>query len=437
MKRIKISKKNQFSFLLLFLFLIGGTLIFTLGEKPLEIHDEAMLEYLKQQGIDENNDGQITIEEMEGLSGEVVIDSYDIEDFSVLSHAINVTSIIIQSPYVSELPDLSNLKELTLVQLPYLSEAESLTEIGSNDSLIDLSIMQSNLTSLEGIQNLPNLISVNIMTREAIDIQALNGHEKIENLSLMSEEHFVNGPVLKTMKNLRNVQLNNFSGNATEENYVAYLPTSIENFYVPSYNGDTNWDEYANLPNLKSVNITSEMKNIDKLLSKLPSGLESLSIELNKPLLSPISLESYDELISLSIYSFDPAAIESITKIPPNLKSLALDNAELSDSLIKQISLQDKLSYLFISQANNLKDLSFVENLSLVDLTINGAYSIKDLEPLRNMDTLQGLSLRESAITSIEPLLDLPDLRYVNLESVSQPDLDVSALVEKGVEVYQ
>lgn len=437
MKKIKVSKKNQLSFLLLFLFLIGGTLIFTLGEKPLEIQDEAMLEYLKQQGIDENNDGQITIEEMEGLSGDIQITDYNIEDYSVLSHAINLTSIKIQSSHVNNVPDITNLTKLHSIELPYLPKLESLTELGSNSSLASIIMYHSNLKSLEGIQKFPNLNNATIMTREALDLQALNGHENLEYLSLMSEQKFVNAAVLKTMKKLRHIDMNDYGTSANAENYIAYLPSSIESFYVPPYNGETDWNELAGLPNVKSINITSEMKNIEQMLSKLPSGLEKLSIELNKPLLSPISLENFDNLKSLDVRTFDPAAIESINYLPTNLQSLALDNAELSDSLIKQISLQDKLSYLYISQANNLKDLSFVENLSLVDLTINGAYSIKDLEPLRNMDTLQGLSLRESAITSIEPLLDLPDLRYVNLESVSQPDLDVSKLVEKGVEVYQ
>lgn len=97
---------------------------------------------------------------------------------------------------------------------------------------------------------------------------------------------------------------------------------------------------------------------------------------------------------------------------------LTLDQTELNGVLTAEITQLAELKYLYINYNPELTGLASLDNLDqLLDLTINGSYSLSTLPNLNDLTSLQSLVLQNNNITNMPSLENNTELTGIHLNS--------------------
>ncbi len=285
----------------------------------------------------------------------------------------------------------------------YTSELSKITSIKNNWPSPDMA-----LSSLEGIQYLTNLATLDLVGNNITDLSPLRGmHLKSIDLSY---NHISDLSPLATMTSLEMLNL-------SHNDIVDVSPlASLVNLTVLdlSSNKITKIDAMANLKNLQFLDLSSnEIKDVTPL-EGIGQSLVSLDISYNPIPLSQLGfIENWTQLhnLGMSGFNLNNSEITFLSKFT-NLTSLDLGFNRISN--ITPLASLTGLRELFL-YSNMIKDISPLANLKNLEWLNAGANLISDLSPLSNLMKLKFLDLELNQISDISPLLNLSNLEILNL----------------------
>lgn len=262
---------------------------------------------------------------------------------------------------------------------------KSLNKISLFLYLQELFLSDSQITKIEGLDNLANLTSLYLMGVQISKIEGLDNLTNLENLYLL-------GSRISKIEGLDNL-------------------TNLENLYLFG-SQISKIEGLDNLTNLRSLYISgSQISKIEGL-----DGLTNLrSLNLSRTRISKI--ERLDKLVRLNELCLSDSQIEKIEKLDNLTKLTDLD---LSDSQIQKIEGLDKLTNLTWlnlsrSQISKIEGLNNLKKLTRLDLSRTQISEIENIDRLR---LLKFLDLSEAKIQKIDgkiaSTLSQLDLLYVN-----------------------
>jgi len=273
-------------------------------------------------------------------------------------------------------------------------------------ALVELDLSGSDLSSLNGIEQLSNLVSLNLRNNRLIDISPLSALTRLEYLDLKANRISNISP----LANLDRLEYLNLYGNTS---ITSIQPlSSLVNLqklilaYVP-VGGQTQL--LGHLQNLQYLNLRSCGVVDINFLTSLPE-LEYLNLHSNP------HITDIDTLLDL-----------------PDLENLILANIPIHEQAHLLSSLKN-LIYLNLRNTN-LRDISFVANLDqLVYLNLHSNPQILSIEPLSKLNKLEHLTLRDVPINDqVEYLESLVQLKSLNIRNTGISSLSfLSKLIAQG-----
>jgi internalin A len=290
--------------------------------------------------------------------------------------------ICIESPSNEHLANLhKNTKELSIIK--YI-EADNGLQIPTLPYLIELSVYDSDLTSLklfENLENIEKLVIENCINLRSINISSF---KKLKHL------------IIRDCLNLKNIDgLINSESNVyeliLENTSIEITPgatnESVEDLYISTIEKESclSIDNLIKVfPNLRFLEITEYSSIIDFKEFK-NSQIEGIIIN------CPSSQEDY-------IIDF----IDNIKHLK-YLKSLDIEFIELSEKILEKISEITQLRHLGLDacQIENISFLSILVNLESISLVDN---KIEDISVFSKLTKLFDIDLSRNSIKNIEPL---------------------------------
>jgi internalin A len=279
--------------------------------------------------------------------------------------------------------------------------------------ITELSLKEKGIESLEGIEYLENLKSLNLSNNNISDIAAIGELSKLEYLNL--DFNKVND--ISILANNTNVKELYISGNQISNiQSLKYLKKLIT--LGISINKISDITPLADLPAIRTLALSDNQIEDLKPLGNL-TGLEKLYLRHNmiKEIDALSSLQGLQTLAVLGNPIKDISPLKSLT----NLRFL-----ELRDTKVENIDVLDRLENL------RQLDLSFCaindwqpiqRQIHLKELIISG-YTFEDIEVVKNLTGLEVLNLSYNNLidlTGIENLTKLVklDLSNNNLQDIS------------------
>lgn len=275
------------------------------------------------------------------------------------------------------------------------------------------------IETIEGIQHLINLSSVNLSVTGIADILPLEGLLSLEDLNL----GFNNVDSLGSLKNLPNLQVLLLNDNQLSD---------LQSLF------------WASVNNLRELDLSSnKINNITDLIPL--KNLEKLSLKKNQivditPLAEKVTLRELDlssnqivkiedalkDLSNLEILDLQKNKINNLKELTwlyyDQLQELNLNHNPLGDDL-HPLSGMTNLEVLHLkdTQISDLSELTELPGIVELDLSQN---QITDIAALSKLTTLENLSLHNNQLTDISPLVDLINLQELTLRN--NPDLNLS-----------
>lgn len=266
--------------------------------------------------------------------------------------------------------DLGRIISLNLSDI----EAKSIESLLKNLIYLEkLSLVNANLSDIQFIENIPNLIYLNLTDN------------KIQNLAYLSNCKLINTLILA-------------------ENYISdVLPLKKLTSLVHLDLHTNRIFDISSLADLKYITILDLNENEIKDISAVSQMVNLASLNLYNN-----DIESINALIQLYRLTFFSAGFNHIRSISALENLLELQFLNLRDNKITDISPLKKLV--------NLRKLNLWDN------------KINDIEPLANLTQLTYLNLSENQIQNIDWLSALTELKILSLEK--NEILDISKLNE-------
>ncbi len=198
--------------------------------------------------LDEDNNGTITIAELEAITGTLDISSSSIESIDGLQACTNVIELYINDNKISELDYLSGLSNLSVL----IADNNNISDVDLLPaSLTYLNVSRNNLTDIEGVQYTNNLEYLFADENNISNIDCLENKNKLKSLSLsintisdiavlsgcteltylnLSHNGITDVSSLNVLKKLRDLRLsNNTISNITLIPNVKYRNLYLEN----------------------------------------------------------------------------------------------------------------------------------------------------------------------------------------------------------------
>ena len=311
------------------------------------------------------------------------------------------------------------------------------------ESIFELGAYYCGINSLDGIENLTELIFLNLCGNAISDISDLAGLDNIRYLNLDNND-IQDISALQNLTNLVDLTLND---------------NKINDFSVLS--GLQNL-MYLNLNNTSIGDITV-LKDLSHLMSldlgnnpiddiSLLAGFTDLyMLGLANTGTSDISvLKSLTNLNSLDIWGNSITDISSLSGMAELVHLNAVDNNIVDISVLKNLT---GLQELYMSD-NSIRDISALKNLinlegivlngnpvadisplagltNLINLSFGENILIEDISALSGMTNLTHLYMNGNSIKDISPLKNLPELMYLFISGNSISDISPLAGMEK------
>ncbi|CAL6068481.1 leucine-rich_repeat domain-containing protein [Hexamita inflata] len=277
--------------------------------------------------------------------------------------------------------------------------------------LKELTITNSNLTTIEGVQNIKSLQYVNFSNNNLIFIKPI---ESLTNLQYV----YVDGNMLHDLKVIKD--LPNFQFNAIQKQRV---PTHQD--YKNCLN-DCSDDEIDVLCSVFKANEQFEEQFVydTKMISELKQYVANKSLKI-------VNNQQINSTEFVDYLQIDTLYLQNCTKInfdrtPKKITSLIINDCKLTTQKIQGVQQMNQLVTLNLG-LNLLDDdildiISTFQNLIDLNLSIN---KIKNVEKLRTMVQLKSLDISQNQIKQL-PILELLiqlenlDVSYNYLTEVSQ-----------------
>ena len=274
-------------------------------------------------------------------------------------------------------------------------------------TIVKLDASNRNITKLDGIELLPNLVQLNLRDNQIIDISPLSNLKYLDNL------------------NLRNNTIIDLSP-------LSQL-TELEYLNIHSNPTIVSIDPLENLSNLQTlimgnVPIRDEMYVFESLNRLRYLNIRNCGIKDIKP------FTQITDLRYLNLYS--NSKIKSIKTLQnlTNLRTLILANIPIADE-IDSLENLTKLRYLNLRNTN-LSEISALSNLTNLEyLNLHSNPDIKSIDPLQNLINLQSLILRNVPVgNEIAILMSFPDLQNLNIRNCGITDISfLGELMSKSI----
>lgn len=305
-----------------------------------------------------------------------------------------------------ENPQLESIirKLLNIPEGPlYESELSKITQIKNNWPSDRMSLL-----SLDGIQYLTNLATLDLVGNNISDLSPLRGL-KLKSLDLSYNKISDLSP-LATMTSLVNL---NLAHNKISDITALASLTNLR-FLNLSANNINKIDAVKNLQKLESLDLSSnDIKDITPI-EGLGQSLLSLDISYNPIPISQIEfIKNWTQLhnLGMSGFNLNSSQITFVSKFS-SLKSLDLGFNRITD--VTPLASLTGLRELFL-YSNMIKDISPLANLKNLEWLNAGANMISNVAPLRNLTKLRFLDLEINNISNISPLTNLSNLEILNL----------------------
>ena len=272
-------------------------------------------------------------------------------------------------------------------------------------TIVKLDASGRNLTSLNGIELMPNLVELDLRDNQVSDIGPLKQLKHLEKLNLRNNDLVDLSPLaqlpsltyLNIHSNSKIISIEPLSGLVNLQTLImAYVPMGDEIYLL------RNLSHLTHL-NLRGCGVT-DLETISHL-----ENLEYLNLHSNP------AISSIGPLKDLS-----------------NLQTLILANIPIGET-IESLANLPHLKYLNLRNTNlvNISPLAGLTNLEYLNLHSN--VDIQSIEPIRKMTGLQTLILKDVPIGSqIKILNGLHELRKLNIRNCGVTDIQVIGRLMAG-----
>lgn len=251
-----------------------------------------------------------------------------------------------------------------------------------------LSVPNSQIKDLEGIQYLPNLVHLDLSNNEITDISQLRQLRKLTTVYLKGNQITDYSP-LAAIYNQLNLRDFNLKVSIKDKNLDAAIRAHIR-----KPNGEITLES---LQNITELNLDNEkISHLDGI--QYVVNLESLSLTGN----NIEDIEPLKNLIDLQSLTLNQNQIENIEPI------CYLKNLEILDLLDNKISDISPLSELFM-----LKQLSVLNN------------EVSDISPLKGLVNLEFLVLQDNEISDVSAIQSLVNLEKLYLKNNKISDISM------------
>lgn len=105
------------------------------------------------------------------------------------------------------------------------------------------------------------------------------------------------------------------------------------------------------------------------------------------------------------------------------LASSVSRGGNLNQDLLADLKYCTDLKYLDLGHNINITDLSFLSNLTKLEVVILAMNDFRDISPLANSHNIEYLELYTSELESVEPLRNMTKLRHLNIGSTNVSDI--------------
>ncbi|CEI71969.1 immunoglobulin-like domain-containing protein [Romboutsia hominis] len=323
--------------------------------------------------------------------------------------------------------ELESLKRLTVID----SKISDLEGLQYCVNLTYLYLDGDQINDISPIKNLSKLTILHLTNNQISDISPISKLTNLVTLNLARNQISDISPVLN-LTNLADLDLAN--NRISDISYVSNLTklTNLSTFDLTN-NQISDISPISNLTNLVTLRLTENQISDISPLSKL-TNLNYLYLNHNQ--ISDIApLSNLTKLHGLHLsynHISDISSIGGLTKLAglylsdneindinslenlTNLDFLNLNNNQISD--ITPLSNLTKLTILHLAN-NQISDINILERLSkliILDLADN---KISDISPIANLNKLIFLKLNNDQISNITPLASLNHLNYLQLDN--------------------
>ncbi len=360
-----------------------------------------------------------------------------INDISALSNLVNLTKLTLSGSEINDISALSNLVNLTNLTLSD-SEINDISALSNLVSLTNLTLSGSEIKDISTLSGLVNLTTLSLWNNAISDISALSTLVNLTDLSL-------SGSGIKdvsTLSNLVNLTDLSLSGSGIKDISALSNLVNLANFTL----GGTQVSDISSLSNLNHLNRVelkldqvvdiSILKNytyldhlalISVLNHHLPHDPHRRSFMLIAKQIDDISVLS--NLVNLSTLELHTNHLRDISPLRSlvNLNKLSLEGSEFND--IAGLSSLLNLTNLTLADAQ-ISDISELGSLvNLTNLYLRGE-QLRDINPLSSLVNLTELTLAGAQISDISVLGSLINLTKLNLSGEQLMDINpLSSLV--------
>lgn len=375
------------------------------SEDVIYFPDSNLKKALIENGVDTNNDGEITQGEMKACAFDSInydsgkdgfnLDSKGITDLTGLEYAVNIRNLSIRNNNIQDLSPLAHLKELQLLVLDYNNlSGVDLSPIMKLNKMKILSIRDCGLNNINAFEkaNFPEIASLNLY------------HNRITDIS-----------PLRNLTNLRQISI---TTNAIED------ISAVENFkyltdFRAGWNKIKNLDALKNKPNLKYLDVhDNELVDI----SGIKDSVNLFCIELDNNKIK--NIDSFKNLKAIQSINLDSNQIEDISVLKDKT---TIENLYIGDNNIGKLNALENLTNLKTLSvfSNGIDDLSPIRNLTKLQYLYMGDNNISDISIIANFTELIELGLLKNPITDLSPIEGLSKLQKTDIteEHITEPSI--------------
>jgi len=282
---------------------------------------------------------------------------------------------------LTQLPIFENLTTINSIQIRYGGSLTNLSGFKNLKSIGSIDFFQSNILSLEGLENLEDISS----KLEIISCEKIKDFKGLENLKSIGNGNYYSGLVINDNQNLLS-----FNG-------LQNLTNIRGSFNVASNNSLLNFDGLENLiiidetmhlhrnESLNNINAIANISSLNGFVLEGNNSLAQLPIFSNLTHLEYIHIAYGGGLSNLNGFN-ELEFVESISFEESNINSLeGLENLKNIEKILK------------IQRCPNLLDLEGLNSLSAIGngysdqgMSINFNLNIKSLNGLNNLSIIDG-----------------------------------------------
>lgn len=311
------------------------------------------------------------------------------EDIQFIKYSDNLGYLNISDTQIQDISELGNLKKLHSLKAVN-TPVQSFAVLNSFVSLKNLDLSNSGFNNIENISELENLVRLDISGNYLMNLDLLSSLKSLEEITL-KETNIVDLTPLVGLEKLHMININQ-----TEVSDLSPLSgkRSLKRLYADRTGvAEESADEFARRN--RSVLLIHHVENLQTWWNGLPSEWKATLTNIN-PKLKSVTPSIEDISFTVGADSLDLSGSD-INALGPVLKFKKINHLKFDDT-----------------QVNDLTPLSDIKTL----LTISGKNTkVKNLQPLVNLIDLTRIDFRDSPVESFLMLKDLPQLKYLNLDS--------------------